>query len=170
MTNVYLIYARMLIASLLSMRKAHAHIRNGERNLLVAAPNSVNIIGVVKRHDIMPGTLDATLLVKRRQELKEQALQDDAVRVLVDGTSRTLWGNVELSNVESGKEVNPVLADLDFSNIKLDPFEPRFYELLHEYIEAKHKRHNGQEDKEKLYDITQKPRRNDFRKMRTYRA
>ena len=49
-----------------SMRKAHAHIRNGERNVLVAAPSSVNIIGVIKRHDIMPGTLDALLKAKKK--------------------------------------------------------------------------------------------------------
>jgi chloride channel 7 len=53
-----------------SMRKAHAHIRNGERNILVAASSSVNIIGVIKRHDIMPGTLGALLKAKKRHMQK----------------------------------------------------------------------------------------------------
>jgi hypothetical protein len=176
-----------IVLSSSSMRKAHAHIRNGERNVLVAAPNSVKIIGVVKRHDIMPGALDATLLVKRRQQKKEmRALYgtDEEVKtahaaMVVANANGGGNGDVEMSNLESGGSdqglSNTEAAakmQAEFDNIKLDPFEPRFYTLLGEYIEERHHRAAGAEAdegaNEKLYDLAQKPRRNDFRKMRTY--
>mmetsp|Transcript_1356 Transcript_1356/g.2638 ORF Transcript_1356/g.2638 Transcript_1356/m.2638 type:complete len:949 (+) Transcript_1356:100-2946(+) len=59
-----------------SMRKAHAHIRNGERNVLVAEPSSVNIIGVIKRHDIMPGTLGALLKAKKKYMAKTKIIKE----------------------------------------------------------------------------------------------
>lgn len=72
-----------------SMRKAHAHFRNGERNVLVAAPSSVNIIGVVKRHDIMPGTLGALLKAKKKYiEKTEQRARRRAAEAEAHSESR----------------------------------------------------------------------------------
>ena len=51
-----------------SVRKAHDHLRSGERYVFVADPKSIRIIGTVQRHDIMPGPLGAVLVEKIHEE------------------------------------------------------------------------------------------------------
>ena len=136
-----------------SMRKAHAHIRNGERNVLVAAPSSINIIGVVKRHDLMPGTLGALLKAKKKHLANTKDFRSgsfDAKSLNIgptipeDETSTAEMNNefngLELVNMRekrarltSGSAMNKITA-FDYESFSLSPFEPRFYDLLQGYI------------------------------------
>ena len=138
-----------------SMRKAHAHIRNGERNVLIAHPDSVKIMGVVKRHDIMPGFLEATLHAKNEFYSKERAMS--AAGNNIDPGAHTIMLSRQKSEGDTQiEEYNPT-ADLSISEVtnksvakttkhlSLLPFEPRFYELLSHYIE------NGDEREEKRF-------------------
>ena len=131
-----------------SMRKAHAHIRNGERNVLIAAPGSVRIVGVVKRHDIMPGFLEATLHAKNDFYSRERAmsagnLEDPGPHPSLVQIKEEEGKHQNSSRLEeydphadlSISEVTNKSVPLKKSALSLLPFEPRFYELLTHYLE-----------------------------------
>jgi H+/Cl- antiporter ClcA len=158
-----------IVLSTSSMRKAHNHIRNGERHVLVAAPQSIRIVGTVRRHDILPGCLDATLVVKgehqrmeHERELAEMGIavsphmhdelfndvQNEERHMSVTSETMAELGKdvVEIKEQEptqtrdrSGSRARRRSATLVDATIhvNMDPFEPRFYELLHEYIDAR---------------------------------
>lgn len=164
-----------------SVRKAHSFIREGERVVLVASPKSVNIIGVVRRHDIMPGSLEATLHVKEQLKRLENNFEDHSPKtnnipsptknvfsyfneidksqmspVSTDEKSGELEsGELELVNISSNGLNDEPLSPRSESDEKivkkfvhpeyrLEPFEPRFYELLFEYFRNKSVPDNNQ--------------------------
>jgi len=140
-----------------SMRKAHAHIRNGERNVLIAQPDSVRIIGVVKRHDIMPGFLEATLHAKNEFYNRERAMsaqnlhleQESGVQEQEkqprDGDDKWMEEYDPSADLSISEVTNRSVSATSQTHPSLMPFEPRFYELLSHYLA------NGQERKEKRF-------------------
>jgi chloride channel 7 len=140
-----------------SMRKAHSHIRNGERNVLIAAPNSVRIIGVVKRHDIMPGFLEATLHAKNAFYSRERAMSADNIddpgphpnmmklqkQMEDEGEGEAPWEDARMEEYDPQADLsNCEVTNKSVSShgkkpkaLSLLPFEPRFYELLAHYLE-----------------------------------
>jgi len=125
-----------IVLSTGSMRKAHAHIRNGERTVLVANPTSVHIIGAVKRQDIMPGFLEATLHAKKKAYARERS-KSAAERGSEENDDDDEDGGDYLEKYDPEKASRAVVDSSDEAYI-LNPFEPRFYELLYHWLE-----HNG---------------------------
>ena len=167
-----------------SMRKAHAHIRNGERNVLVAAPSSVNIIGVIKRHDIMPGTLAALLKAKgmyikdseRRKSFQfESTIMENVDESLPEGTSNglemTVYDKVDSADDMHSSTVNHRVCTTDkitFDEILgLSPFEPRFYDLLRGYLHERNT--SGISDRKSKYVVTPKSKKPGHRPSKTAR-
>jgi chloride channel 7 len=156
-----------------SVRKAHSFIREGERAVLVASPKSVNIIGVVRRHDIMPGSLEATLHAKERLHRLENHSEHDTYSP--SGTNNLQTKNVFSYSTDERGKMSPVSTEekpgeLELGNVNtnyandrssdgdtlsprsesdefihnnilvqgsLEPFEPRFYELLFDWFRNK---------------------------------
>lgn len=143
-----------IVLSTGSMRKAHAHIRNGERTVLVANPSSVHIIGAVKRQDIMPGFLEATLHAKKKAYARERSksaaekggdngLNDDHDE---DEDSDYLE-QYDPEKATAAAAQKDEVVDSSQEQYNLNPFEPRFYELLYHWLEynewvGNHHHHN----------------------------
>jgi H+/Cl- antiporter ClcA len=146
-----------IVLSSSSMQKAHSHIRNGERTVLVASPASVNIVGIVKRHHLMPGFLEATLHAKKRQQARERAAsaaqyattqeqpegspQGAQMGAVVDPESGAMVSRQQSEeeyyfsedfNFEGGDEHD--VGRENSHDISLNQFEPRFYNLLMHYL------------------------------------
>ena len=100
------------------MRKAHQHLRNGDRNVLVA--ESVRIVGNIKRAGIMPGALEGVLHAKRKKDFCEETFPTDA----------SDFHDIELGGEGSFEHRHTIPTEIS----NLDPFEPRFYYLLSEYL------------------------------------
>jgi H+/Cl- antiporter ClcA len=163
-----------------SLRKAHDYLRAGEYSVLVARPESVQIVGVISRHDLMPAVMAATLQQKKRQ-LKTERKERRRMKLLVnlssrDATSPTKRGHISpiatrsptsrshirpisptihedteapisskdgTSTQESKASSEPVSRKRSDSKgiplkqqviVDLLPFEPRFYQLLWQYL------------------------------------
>lgn len=152
-----------IVLSSSSMQKAHSHIRNGERTVLVASPASVNVIGIIKRHHLMPGFLEATLHAKRKQQVRERAAsaaeyadyasasnQEEGVangrtsayeEDEANGTAAESRVVPMPSPDSIGAEFDTSLSNADMDShvsenhdISLNQFEPRFYDLLIHYL------------------------------------
>jgi hypothetical protein len=142
-----------------SLRKAHDYLRAGEYSVLVARPESVQIVGVISRHDLMPAVMAATLKQKNRQLKSERKERKERTRMLRAGAveeeasvmdtddSVGTGGEGKGSEILSLQSPRPPL-ETQVSRVRVDsldqplksqvvsellPFEPRFYELLYHY-------------------------------------
>lgn len=123
-----------------SLRKAHEHIRNGEKNVLIAAPDTVKIMGVVKRHDLMPGFLEATLESRNEFYSRERAMS--AENLEHPGTHPSQENRLEEYDPDADLSISDVTnkSATKAKALSLLPFEPRFYELLKYYWDHSNER------------------------------
>jgi hypothetical protein len=130
-----------------SLRHVHAHLRKGEYSVLVAEPSSIKITGMISRFDLMPNVLRATLDAKNIHTIKEYEKKkrefEYADTSEIDGTTKeNIVAEIarEKEKIETELENSRPIAEMDdFDTIH--PFEPRFYDLMYEYFEHRHRMH-----------------------------
>ncbi len=107
-----------------SIRAAHKMIRSGHETVYVC--EKVDVVGTVKRRDILPGMLEIALHEKDEQLIKGNRKRKIRQRPQSE-SSMTPLSELSFQSF-TNKDPN---AD---SNHHITMFEPRFYELLYDFI------------------------------------
>ena len=130
-----------------SIRAAHKMIRSGQETVYVC--EKVDVVGTVKRRDILPGMLEIALHEKDEQlakGIKKRKIHRHRPKT-ASGADNTSVTGERISTGDRNDEGS--ITSLSFLNVDPDAdshheivmFEPRFYQLLYDFIfrRSKHK-------------------------------